>query len=440
MSETALGQEVERVMGVHQGEPGATLVVVGGVHGNEPAGILAARRVLARLRREGELKGRFVALAGNLTALRDPDPHVRYVDRDLNRMFTDALVDGARQIASEDRYVEQQEALELIESIEAELASSDGAAFVLDMHTVSSPSPAFIFVEDSLPARRFARRFEVPLVFGFEDELPGLLVDYTTSKLGLISMLLEAGLHDDPASVVVHEAAIWVALEGAGMIDPASIGLDPHAVLAGASGGRAGEIYDVRHREPITHPDFEVDQHLHSFDGMRQGRTLVAVQAGSEIMSPMTGLLFLPNRQQDRRLDDDGFFVVLRIGRLWLWLSALIRQIELVHRLLPLVAPGVRRDPRRPGVLLVDPHIAPVFKREMFHLLGYRLLRHGEDVHLSRWRRALRGGVGVVHSIGMMLAGIFRGGERSALRSESPEDWIVARRRLDLFPPGGGRT
>lgn len=440
MTDTALSRGVERVIGVHQGAPGATLLAIGGVHGNEPAGILAAQRVLARLRREDALKGRFVALAGNLTALRDPDPDVRYVDRDLNRMFTDALVQGARDISPEDRYVEQQEAIELVESIEAELATSDGAAFILDMHTVSSPSPAFMFVEDSLPARRFSRRFKVPLVLGFEDELSGLLVDYATSKLGLISMLLEAGVHDDPASVSVHEAAIWVALEGAGMIDARSMGLDPYGVLEGASGGRAGEIYDVRHREPIADRSFEVDRRLHSFDEVRQGRTLVAMQAGSEILAPMSGLLFMPNRQKDRRLDDDGFFVVLRIGRIWLWLSAAVRRIEIVHRLLPFLAPGVRRCRRRPGALLVDPHIAPVFKRELFHLLGYRLLRHGEDVHLAWWRRLVRGAAGVVRSIGTMLVGLFRGGERAVLRDESPDDWIVARRRLDQFPPGGGRS
>ena len=40
-----------RELGRVRGEaPGATLIAVGGVHGNEPAGLEAGRRVLARLR------------------------------------------------------------------------------------------------------------------------------------------------------------------------------------------------------------------------------------------------------------------------------------------------------------------------------------------------------------------------------------------------------
>ncbi|MBK6531787.1 MAG: succinylglutamate desuccinylase/aspartoacylase family protein [Deltaproteobacteria bacterium] len=44
--------------------PGPTPVAVAGVHGNEPAGIEAARRVFARLERGG------VAVRGELVVLR----------------------------------------------------------------------------------------------------------------------------------------------------------------------------------------------------------------------------------------------------------------------------------------------------------------------------------------------------------------------------------
>jgi succinylglutamate desuccinylase len=430
-----------RVIGVRQGaSPGPVVVCVAGVHGNELAGVRAAERVLARLAEApaGAVRGRLVALAGNLAAMDDPDPHRRSIDRDLNRMFTEALIEGARQTPPEDRYAEQRETLGLLEAIEAELATAEGPAIVLDMHTVSSPSPAFLGVEDSLAARRVAAHFEVPMVLGFEEELSGLLVDYVTTRHGVVSILLEAGLHDDPGSIDVHEAAIWVALETAGLVDLGAFGLerDPREVLRRAAGRRVGHVYDVRHCEPIMHPSFEVDPSLHSFDRVRRGQR-VATEGGRPIESPMTGLLFMPNRQRDKRVGDDGFFVTLRVGRGWLWLSSQLRRSESVHALLPLVAPGVRRCRTRPGTLLVDPHVAPVFKRELFHLLGYRLLRHGEDVHLPAWRRVVRGATGVAHSAWMMLSGALRGGERAVLARETPEDWIVGRRRLDLDPPEG---
>ena len=60
-----------RVIGCHRGATaGPTIVVVGGIHGNEPSGVHAARRVIERLAREPPpLRGELIALAGNRRAL-----------------------------------------------------------------------------------------------------------------------------------------------------------------------------------------------------------------------------------------------------------------------------------------------------------------------------------------------------------------------------------
>ncbi|MFN9706664.1 MAG: succinylglutamate desuccinylase/aspartoacylase family protein, partial [Planctomycetota bacterium] len=64
-------QAPPRELGRHdRGVPGPTLLVLAGVHGNEPAGVAAAQRVLAELaRRDAPIRGRLVAFAGNLGAL-----------------------------------------------------------------------------------------------------------------------------------------------------------------------------------------------------------------------------------------------------------------------------------------------------------------------------------------------------------------------------------
>ena len=50
-------------------KPGATLIVLGGIHGNEPAGALAALRVVESLEaKKAELCGEAVLLAGNTGA------------------------------------------------------------------------------------------------------------------------------------------------------------------------------------------------------------------------------------------------------------------------------------------------------------------------------------------------------------------------------------
>ena len=149
-------------------------------------------------------------------------------------------------------------------------------------------------------------------------------------------------------------------------------------------------------------------------------------------IAPMSGLLFLPNRQEIKRAGDDGYFIVQRVNRLWLMLSAGLRGFAPLHWLLPRLAPGVRRNPNHVGQLLVDDRYTPVFKRELFHLLGYRILRRGPDLHWPLWRRLSRGLIGVVAAILGMLGGAFRGGERAVLARASENDWIVARRTLDL--------
>ena len=78
--------EPERVVGRAVGErPGPTVIVMTTMHGNEPTGLIAARRVLQRIEDDGiELRGELVALAGNLPALREG---IRYIDDDLNRLL-----------------------------------------------------------------------------------------------------------------------------------------------------------------------------------------------------------------------------------------------------------------------------------------------------------------------------------------------------------------
>src|SRR6185503_8687508 len=66
--------------------PGPTLIIVGGIHGNEPAGVFAAERVQLRMqRRKAVLHGEVVLLRGNTRALAQ---RVRYIDADLNRQWT----------------------------------------------------------------------------------------------------------------------------------------------------------------------------------------------------------------------------------------------------------------------------------------------------------------------------------------------------------------
>ena len=69
----------DRIIGRLSGRaPGPTLVVVGSIHGNEPAGAEALEAVVGRLSREGLLeRGDLLAVVGNVEAL---DAGARYID------------------------------------------------------------------------------------------------------------------------------------------------------------------------------------------------------------------------------------------------------------------------------------------------------------------------------------------------------------------------
>ena len=96
-------------------DAGPTLIFLGGIHGNEPAGVLACKRAISLLKQKrSALRGEVVFLAGNTRALIKGS---RYVDADLNRQWaSDRLpaIESRRSSASES--LEKQELLTELEN------------------------------------------------------------------------------------------------------------------------------------------------------------------------------------------------------------------------------------------------------------------------------------------------------------------------------------
>ncbi|MEL6908564.1 MAG: succinylglutamate desuccinylase/aspartoacylase family protein, partial [Planctomycetota bacterium] len=84
-SQEAAFDGLERVIGIEdEGRPGPLVLLVAGLHGNEPGGVAALLQLFDEL--DGvETAGRVVGLAGNLGALR---ARKRHLGVDLNRMWT----------------------------------------------------------------------------------------------------------------------------------------------------------------------------------------------------------------------------------------------------------------------------------------------------------------------------------------------------------------
>ena len=361
-------------------QPGPTLIVLGSIHGNEPAGTLAAHRVCAALeQRRSGLRGEVMLLAGNTLALHRK---VRYIDADLNRLWTVDNIQTIKLGMSLHQHISEHfEQRELLAELESAFARAQQEVFFVDLHTTSAAGQPFATVGDTLRNRAFALNFPVTIVLGLEEQIDGTLLEYV-NNLGLITMGLEAGEHDAMSSIDNHEAVIWIATVAAGNLKSADVPeLERYrSQLALAGGGR--RVVEVRHRHPISADDsFKMEPGFTNFQPVRRGQTLAHDRSG-EIEAQETGLVLLPLYQA---LGDDGFFLGREVRKFWLSLSALLRRLKIpnyVHLL-----PGVRKDPFNENLLIVNTRIARILPLQVFHLLGFRR-RRWSDRHLVVSRRA----------------------------------------------------
>ncbi len=358
---------------------GACLLVVAGLHGNEPAGVTALGRVFAALEvASAPLRGGLVAFAGNRGALA---AGARFLDRDLNRMWTSETLRRAH--AGELAEPEAAELVELDGAVSRTLAEATGRVYFLDLHSTSGGGPPFVVLDDALPSRRLALAFPVPLVLGLEEQLAGTLVFQTTAR-GIIGFAFEAGRHEDPATVDRAEAAVWLAL--------ASTGILPRTLTARAerarrflrsSRGASPHLAEVLYRHRIAAEDeFRMEPGWSNFDRVRAGELLAHDRRGP-VVAPRDGRLLMPLYQTR---GEDGFFIVEPIRRFWFELSATLRRLH-ADRLLPLL-PGVRRARELPDAFVVSRRIARWLVPEVFHLLGYTRLDAGPGHFLFRRRAA----------------------------------------------------
>jgi len=355
-----------RILGRYGSDASGPLVLcVAGIHGNEPSGVHAVRRVVAQLReRQPAFRGRFLAVSGNLPALRTGR---RFIDRDLNRGWNVRKV--ARTLERPES-VEDAEQAALLEILVPAIREARGYVYVIDLHTTSSASPPFLTLGDALETRTFARQLGMPLVLGIEEKIDAM-VDYL-AEFGTVGVGIEAGQHEDPRSVDLHEAGLWLSLCAAGCLPEDTDVVDLNECRAQIREARNGlsPVFEVIYRRGIAPEDeFRMTPGFENFAPVRAGQ-IVARDVRGPIPTPMRGRLFLPLYQAQ---GDDGYFLVRSISPVWLRISAVLRRLG-APKLLPLL-PGVHRSARREDTFVVSRSVARWLVNEIFHLLGYRLVR-----------------------------------------------------------------
>ncbi len=365
LSGTRRLEEIPRDLGRVEGSvPGSTLICLGGLHGNEPAGVIAIQRVLADLEgKEDGLKGQVIGVVGNRQALAADR---RFLAHDLNRAWhTDRMARLKDEGVLHDG--EDQEQIELDEVLTGIVREASGRLFLLDLHTTSGPGPAFAILDDSLLNREVALDFPVPLILGLEEELSGTLASYFSLQ-GVTVLGFEAGQHTDPRSVDRAEAAIWVALESGGFLKsslrhPAKAARQ--RLIDDTDIGR--RIFEVRHGHHIQPQEgFRMKSGYRSFKTVEAGEK-VGSSVHGDVAAPFGGRILMPLYQDQ---GEDGFFLIREVRPIWLPISATLRRLRL-ERVLHLL-PGVQRHPLRSESFIVDRRYARWSARQLFHLLGFR--------------------------------------------------------------------
>lgn len=367
-----------RILGRYGDDVDGPLVLcVAGIHGNEPSGVHAVRRVIAQLTElQPAFRGRFLAVSGNRPALQAGR---RFIERDLNRGWN---VRRVSRTLERPETVEDEEQAALLEILVPAIREAAGPVYLLDLHTTSSASPPFLTLGDSLRTRMFARKLGMPLVLGIEEKIDAM-VDYL-AEFGTVGVGIEAGQHEDPRSVDLHEAGLWLSLAAAGCLQEGTEVVDLGACRTEIREARNGlsRVFEVIYRRAINPEDgFRMTPGFANFTAVRAGQ-IVAHDARGPVPTPMRGRLFLPLYQAQ---GDDGYFLVRSISPFWLRVSAVLRRLG-APKLLPLL-PGVHRSERREDTFVVSRTVARWLVNEIFHLLGYRLVRETRRHVVFRGRK-----------------------------------------------------
>lgn len=308
---------LERVIGRHEGEEGGPLLVVlGGVHGNEPAGVRALNLMFKMLEVEPitnpdfTYKGTILGLIGNRQSY---ILQQRFITRDLNRIWKD---DNVERILKTDKSLLQTEALELREILDLIHAELEGRRYsrlvVLDLHTTSSYGGIFTLPTNEPESLRIALELHAPVISGMIDGIEGTTLHYFRSdnfNLPTVAVVFESGQHNEDLSVNRAIAAITNCMRTIEAIQPVSVE-NVHDKLLIEYSENLPMLSQLHSMHPIADGDkFRMLPNYKNFQSVSAGEALAEDQNGL-IKSPVDAMIIMPLYQEK---GEDGFFLIQKI-------------------------------------------------------------------------------------------------------------------------------
>ena len=346
-------------------QPGPTLIFFGGIHGNEQSGVTALENVFKELENgDFTYHGSIYGLKGNLPALLKGK---RFIEKDLNRIWTKSGIDSIKERENKDLSIEERELLEIFSLIQGVLVNEKGPYYFIDYHTTSSRTLPFITINDALINRRFSKLFPVPIILGIEEYLEGPLLSYINER-GYVSLGFESGQHTEEMAIKNSIAFTWLTMVFSGFLSKTDIkDFKGYYEQLKKSAANNSSFYEIVYRHPIIdHKDFKMMEGFSSFEEVVQG-TPMAIEKDEFIKAEKDTIIFMPLYQEQ---GEEGFFLIRKLPTWALTLSAFLRRTRFGSLLQAL--PGVSWANKEKESLLVNTRVAQFFTKPFFHLLGYR--------------------------------------------------------------------
>lgn len=358
--------ETKRIIGHIKGDlPGPTLIFFGGIHGNEQSGVTALEHVFKELGiGPFSCKGSVYGIRGNIPALLKGK---RFVEKDLNRIWTHSRIENINIKTDEQLSVEERELASIYELISGILENEKGPFYFIDFHTTSSKTLPFITINDALINRRFSKLFPVPIILGIEEYLDGPLLSYINEK-GYVSLGFESGQHTEEISIKNSIAFTWLTMAFSGFLNRADVkDFKKYYKQLQKSAQHNSNFYEIVYRHHLIDiKDFKMMEGFKSFEEVIEG-TPLAIEKDEFIKAEKDTILFMPLYQDQ---GEEGFFLIRKTPVWALAFSAFLRRSKigsLLH-----ILPGVSWANEKKQSLLVNTKVAHFFTKPFFHLLGYR--------------------------------------------------------------------
>ncbi len=304
----------KRIIGKYdQGMPGPLLIVIGGVHGNEPAGVKAIEQVFRML--DEELlktpdfcfKGTIIGLKGNSNALSE---NVRYIDRDLNRIWFHKDIKQWQMATATQDFAEAIDATEILDCINNACDQyNPPQLIILDLHTTSSGDGIFAIPVESDHSVTLAYQLHAPLVFGLLNDVSGTLMSYFSTsyeRTPTTVVCFEGGQHNDPLSINRCIAAIINTLRSCNMVDSEVVENVHDQLLVNYSRGLPRSTHLVYRHRIASDDGFVMLPGFKNLQPISKGQLLAHDRQG-EVRAQYDGYILMPLYQS---MGSEGFFIV----------------------------------------------------------------------------------------------------------------------------------